>query len=251
MTRFPQNSVPPHSLRQGLRPTGFTLLELLVVIAIISILAALILPAVGTARGHANDTKCVSNLRQLGVGILAYTTDHDSILPGPCPAGVGTSLTSSSKSELIYFLQPYLGLPTPTATAYYPEILHCPAADALAAQQGQKWYNLTLMDAYSSNDYPPSKRYITEGYILGYSDRTPALAPLRLASISSAINPAVKDPNGNTATPSEIPLLREIDSSLGTWPWPVAATPLHGDHENCLFLDWHVGRLNPADYKIN
>jgi prepilin-type N-terminal cleavage/methylation domain-containing protein len=231
---------------------GFTLIELLVVIAIICILAGLLMPAVSTARRQSNDTKCISNLRQLGVGILAYATDHDSTLPGPCPTGMGTTLSSSAKTQLIYFLQPYLGLPKPTTTAYHPEILHCPAADALAAQKGLQWYNLTLMAAYANNTLPPSKNYMSK-QALGDSDSTPALPPLRLGSIFAAINPAVTTtPGGSAATPSEIPVIREIDGSLSTtWPWPVAATPFHGDHENCLFLDWHVGRLNPADYKVN
>ncbi len=179
-------------------------MELLVVIAIICILAALLMPAVGTVRRATNDTKCISNLRQLGTGIMAYAADHDGILPGPCPAGVGTSLTTSSKSQLIYFLQPYLGLPKPTATPYYPEILHCPAADALAAQQGKQWYGLTLMDAYSSDDLPAGKRYMTGGRIFGYSDQTPTVQPLRLGSVTSWISPTVKDPSGNPANPSEI-----------------------------------------------
>ena len=244
MIKSPQRSSLP-------RPPGFTLVELLVVVAVICILAALLLPAVGAARRASNDTKCISNLRQLGTAILAYATDHSSALPGPCPSGMANSLSSNSKTELIYYLQPYLGLPKPTATAYYPDILHCPAADALAAQQGKQWYSLTLMCAYANNTFPTAKQYMTK-QIFGDSDSTPAVPSLRLGSITSSINPAVKDPTGSPATPAEIPAIREIDGSLShTWPWPVAATPVHGDHENCLFMDWHVGRLNPADYKVN
>jgi prepilin-type N-terminal cleavage/methylation domain-containing protein len=244
-------------MRPSTSPRGFTLIELLVVISIICILAALLMPALRTVRRQSNDTKCISNLRQLGTGILAYAADHNSTLPGPCGTGVANTLSSSDKTYLIYYLQPYLGLPKPTTTPYYPEILHCPAADAFAAQQGVPWYKLTLMVAYANNALPPSKNYMTE-QPLGDSDLTsdvppkPALPPLRLGSISAAINPAVKDPGGVPATPSEIPVIREIDGSLSSkWPWTVPATPVHGDHENCLFLDWHVGRLNPADYKLN
>lgn len=61
--------------------SGFTLIELLVVIAIIAILAAILFPVFAQAREKARQITCVSNERQIGLGILQYEQDYDEDFP--------------------------------------------------------------------------------------------------------------------------------------------------------------------------
>ena len=61
---------------------AFTLLELLVVIAVIGILAALLLTVLSRAKARAQQTACLSNLKQIGLGIHLYADEHDDTLPG-------------------------------------------------------------------------------------------------------------------------------------------------------------------------
>ena len=65
---------------QPRQPRGFTLLELLAVIATMTILAALLLPVLGKAKIKAQQTACLSNLRQLGLAWMQYYADNNGRL---------------------------------------------------------------------------------------------------------------------------------------------------------------------------
>ena len=60
---------------------GFTLIELLVVIAIIAILAAILFPVFAQAREKARSTSCLSNIKQLSMGVAMYVQDYDETFP--------------------------------------------------------------------------------------------------------------------------------------------------------------------------
>src|SRR5690349_8092887 len=68
--------------RGFLRSTiAFSLIELLVVIGIIGVLASMLMPAVSRAKGRANDVKCISNLRQIGIALSIYADENQGRLP--------------------------------------------------------------------------------------------------------------------------------------------------------------------------
>jgi len=68
-------------LRRKERETSFTLIELLVVVTIISLLAALLLPALKKAKFQAKRVKCMSNVHNLGLAIQMYANDNDGYFP--------------------------------------------------------------------------------------------------------------------------------------------------------------------------
>jgi prepilin-type N-terminal cleavage/methylation domain-containing protein/prepilin-type processing-associated H-X9-DG protein len=81
---------------------GFTLIELLVVIAIIAILAAILFPVFGRARENARRSSCVSNLKQIGLGVLQYTQDNDEGMPRTYNPGFRDVLQPYIKSKQIF-----------------------------------------------------------------------------------------------------------------------------------------------------
>src|SRR5712692_8921720 len=86
---------------------GFTLIELLVVIALIALLAAILFPVFAQAREKARQTTCLSNARQLGLGVTLYVQDYDDTYPWstvvPVDPNSATAFAGiSSWAELIY-----------------------------------------------------------------------------------------------------------------------------------------------------
>ena len=78
---------------------GFTLIELLVVIAIIAILAAILFPVFARAREKARQTSCLSNVKQLTLGLLMYAQDYDETLPQAVPLVHAEPVTNPDGSQ--------------------------------------------------------------------------------------------------------------------------------------------------------
>jgi len=85
--------------------SGFTLIELLVVIAIIAILASILFPVFAQAREKARSASCLSNEKQIGLGIIMYTSDYDEAFP-MCTLNYPT--LGNPKTEWTTVVLPYI-----------------------------------------------------------------------------------------------------------------------------------------------
>ncbi|WP_368065804.1 DUF1559 domain-containing protein [Victivallis vadensis] len=132
---------------------NFTLIELLVVIAIIAILASILLPALTQARESAKGSKCNSNLRTIGQGIMLYAGDFEDFAPlanAKSPDG-----TSRAWTGRIY---PYIGiggadgsLPA-TPREVLAGVVNCPNSLLIENGAGENGYR-EYVKAYSANSY--------------------------------------------------------------------------------------------------
>lgn len=143
-----------------LRIKNFTLIELLVVIAIIAILAAVLLPALQQARDKAKSIKCTGNMKQLALGYILYTTDHDDYLPPWATDYWNGGVYPGSTWD--YLIAPYLGSDSNSFVENCKKnqglaVLQCPAD------------NIVRTDEWESpgSYHLPKRSYATPGNYLG------------------------------------------------------------------------------------
>jgi prepilin-type N-terminal cleavage/methylation domain-containing protein len=142
------------------RKSGFTLIELLVVIAIIAILAAILFPVFAQARAQARKTSCLSNVKQISLGVLMYCQDFDETFPlafikvNPPQAEAFVGTTASWHN----LVQPYVknwGL------------MICPDVDILNRPDPRNYLDPFLNYGMPGNAASQGKSWFTDGYYLG------------------------------------------------------------------------------------
>jgi prepilin-type N-terminal cleavage/methylation domain-containing protein len=120
----------------GERHAGFTLIELLVVIAILSLLIAILLPALNQVKIQAHRAACAGNLHQVGMAIHMYAEDFGDTIPyGPAgrPVTGSNFYTVTGNVTSLLSLEDGapvgLGLLLEEYLAHQPTVLFCPGAD--------------------------------------------------------------------------------------------------------------------------
>ena len=222
--------------------SGFTLIELLVVIAIIAILAAILFPVFARARENARKTSCLSNLKQIGLGVLQYTQDYDERYPMRYYGGAGNFQQANSWRRQIF---PYVkstqlfSCPSNTRNGTLADDstdgalnsaglpLTSPRFNISYAINGANTFNsATRADGTTYNGNPPSE----------YSS----------AQSLSAIESSAETILVTEMTQTQNSFTGDVENNGGTWDNPNYVFPGHLNFVNFLFCDGHAKALKPS-----
>lgn len=203
-------------------------MELLVAVAIVAVLAAILLPTFQTMRSRGEASKCLHNLRQIGVAVLAQARDRNGLLPD-----MG-AYASTRARDLEYSLLPYLGYPLGEGDYPYDTPFTCPSA----------WKKVPTRTAlhrtYGINRYATSSR-INQPHDF---DKIRDHIPLRLQNVKSPSSMALfmdgaPRPNATDAA------TYYVDQNYARLK-PSATPYVHAGTLHVVFFDGHVAPITEA-----
>lgn len=197
---------------------GFTLIELLVVIAIISLLAAILFPVFSRARENARRTSCLSNAKQISMGVIMYSQDYDEyVMP--------TYLGGYFSGGPAYW--PYLTLPYTKSQ----QIFNCPSEPGAKYSATEGTYGWNTNTDYGMNAMVN----------LGLSGSAPKMSVIAKPSETIMV---CETTNGWRSYP-KVGAYSTYTTSDGAPPYRHLATTVVG------FYDGHAKAMRQADIEKN
>jgi prepilin-type N-terminal cleavage/methylation domain-containing protein len=222
---------------------GFTLIELLVVIAIIALLMAILLPALSRAKDQAKATRCLSNLKQIGLAMHAYASDYDYLIPR-AELRPGIAIYTGIDMRWPVLFMPYVGGGDHSVENYYElKVYDCPSyplkeqtvdycSNAFDLEGSMtEYFGFTKLD-----DFP---RHTSTIYLADY-EYIPDAGQIKIV---------LKDdsPSAMKTKMQSLDVWNENHLPAGPDSARRVARDRHEKWLNCMFIDGHSAKMRPLE----
>ena len=220
---------------------AFTLIEIVVVLGIIVLFLALLVPFVMDWRHGGNSAICVRNMQQIGKAIATYAAEHDERLPGPLSMDqytVDAAGQPPRDGQILKYIYRYLGQPSNALGngTDAKDIFNFPAwengqhaTDAPVFLVNIQMLPSLFQPAWGNDEKPPLKLSQLNEWTKVIGEKNFPIAPSKMWALTEADQVLAK--------------LLGINDTTEKWVQRMPAKPVHVDHRNALYFDWHVEPL--------